>query len=247
MSAQKEYAIQLLRVLEATLQMEGHRTESIMVSQILHRLSITPDLTVAFDELYAVNGFSEFVIRLLWYVEKTADPGAAAPDVRLIEYQARQLMADLPSLNAAKPAAPGESGAHTQRGSVDYEQSLRVFSGRLHQLKREAYDGDRFIGLSRARLEEIAGDAERLNGASDAEGHIDVMKFAAAFTRFARYIADHQLLSDVRVMNFIEHTHLTLQTVLSTQGADDFDSLHQTTELLEQPQTLFDVTPTTKE
>ncbi len=60
-----------------------------------------------------------------------------------------------------------------------------------------------------------------------------------AFTFFATHVIEHRILQDARVLHLIDTANLTLQTVLETAVAEDFDSLYQTIALLESPRTLL--------
>ncbi|MGB6648805.1 MAG: hypothetical protein WBG01_09770, partial [Bacteroidota bacterium] len=104
------------------------------------------------------------------------------------------------------------------------------------------YKGGEFVGLTRPAVEALVKETEHLHAAASVERNSDVVQFSAAFARFAQFVLEKGLLQDVRVVNFMENASLTLETAVGTTGADDYDSLTQTTELLEKPDTLLDLT-----
>ncbi|RPH35139.1 hypothetical protein EHM92_06755 [bacterium] len=88
-------------------------------------------------------------------------------------------------------------------------------------------------------LERVIGEAALLRLIASAQQSRDIARFAHALTFFATHVLEHGILQDVRVLQVIGTANLTLQTVLETAGAEDFDSLYQTIALLESPRTLL--------
>jgi hypothetical protein len=241
MPQKEEYLRDLLDALQTMLHVESRGAEAALVATLRRKLLLADDPVRALEEFYAVKGCDRFALRLLWYVEESPSVPTTPQNDAVTAFRVWQLSGDLArSFPESPPSAEGQTRAG-QTG--DWEEALRRFGIALDALRRDAFDEGRFVGLRRSFFDAIEHETDTLYEVAGAQKNEEVVRFAAAFKQFIQYLCQENLLSDVRVLNFLESANLTLQTAVHTLGPDDFDSLHQTTELLKNPATLFDVPP----
>jgi hypothetical protein len=231
----RSYIVRLLRLLETSLVNGGHTRDADRVGRVVQRIAASDAIDQALETLYAIDGWEEFALRLIWYggtdTDDTGDPFAK----ELLDYRVATLQGLL-----LREEPPRETTDAQPPVSGDLSHALIAFGVALDELRREAYDGETFIGIPHGRLEALLLDAERLRALATAESSRDIERFLTAFHTFLGYVLRHHLTGDVRVVNLIDNANLMLQTVIETVGAEDFDSLQQTIALLEQPQTFFE-------
>lgn len=240
MSGELSYIVRLLRMLETALNGRGFRQESDRLGKVIQRLSQAESIAAGLEALYAVEGWERFALRLMWFAERLKGPAVADPDPEVMQYQVEQLVSDLVSVEtgeAITASKPPES--HAGEASTDLPDALHAFGAALEELKRSSTDGESFKGLDQTALQDSLARASTLRHAAEGEGNMDVMKFSDSFSYFVTYVIDHSLQNDVRVLNLLDNANVTLQTVMETIGTEDYDSLHQTIELLENPKTLL--------
>jgi hypothetical protein len=238
MSPEQMHINTLLQRLELHLLDSGRDEEGEKVGLIAARLSRARDLDQALQTLYGVSGWDAVALRLMWYQERmrqTAVGSAVSDD--LFGHQLCELASALP--------VPGKADYHSERGlaatarSADLQDALFRFGSTLEELRRASFSNGAFAGLPVVVMERVIGEAALLRVIATVQRSRDVARFAQAFTFFAKHVLEHGILQDVRVLHVISTANLTLQTVLQTAQAEDFDSLYQTIALLESPRTLL--------
>ncbi|MGB2960702.1 MAG: hypothetical protein WBD30_17615 [Bacteroidota bacterium] len=235
----QSHIVHVLQSLELPLRERGQREKWQMVSSIAENIRHADDLGSALELLYTVRGFDRFALRLMWYAEQASAVPAESASDRLVGYQLDRLLEDLLSSESSQK---GEEAETPMSGVHDLETGVRRFSAAVANVRKDGYKGGEFVGLTRPAVEALVKETEHLHAAASVERNSDVVQFSAAFARFAQFVLEKGLLQDVRVVNFMENASLTLETAVGTTGADDYDSLTQTTELLEKPDTLLDLT-----
>ena len=237
MLREQMHITKLLQGLEAMLLDSGRRGEGEKVGLVAARLSHARDIDRALQVLYGVSGWDAVAIRLMWYAEQMrhAAAGAGASE-EVIGHQVSELLAAMP--------APGPEGREEDLSpdvarTVDIRDALSRFGSALEELRRASFSGGVFSGIPESMLERVIREAALLQLTASVQQSRDVARFARAFTFFATHVREHGILQDVRVLHVIGTANLTLQTVLETAQAEDFDSLYQTIALLETPQTLL--------
>jgi hypothetical protein len=235
----QSHIVHVLESLELPLRERGQREKWQMVSSVTENIRHADDLGSALDLLYMVRGFDRFALRLMWYAEQAATVRSESASDRLVSYQIDRLLEDL---LASDPDEKGEEEDATGSGVHDLETGVRRFAAAVANVRKDGTKGGEFVGLTRPVVEALVKETELLHSAAAVERNTDVVQFSGAFARFAHFVLEKGLLQDVRVVNFMENASLTLETAVGTTGADDYDALHQTTELLEKPDTLLDST-----
>jgi hypothetical protein len=230
------YVMRLLRRLESRLMEGGRHLEAGRLGMILQRFSKTDNLRTALAELYAVEGYSVFALRLMYYSETIADALGGEPDDRLLEYHVQDLLA---SLQEAVPETP-PAGPPVGGQPADVRKALEKFEASLQAVKRAAYRDEQFAGINRGTMAAFLQHVNDLGEIARRERAADIARFSAACSTFVRYVLDHDLLKDVRAVNIIDNASLTLQTTLHAAGEENFDSLQQMVQLLEDPATLLE-------
>ncbi len=241
MAQETKYIADLLGFLQARLLKEGRTAEAGNVGKVRERIVAAKDDRLALEELYAVDGWDQFALRLMWYQQAEVQTGAGSPETARSDFWAEKLERALLSPEESSPATPPPaqepSGAPA---SQDLRQALDSFVKGVKELKRSSHDGQAFLGMQRPQLEAVVREAGALQAVGNAEGNDEVVRFSAAFSLFAQYVLDEQRFQDVRAVNLIDNACLTLQTVLEGVGAEDYDALQQTIQLLEDPRTLLE-------
>ena len=241
MAGDQSYVVRLLRKVESLLTKNGHQAKGDILGKVMQRFLQAENVKTALENLYSVEGWDQFALKLMWYVEKMKGPNAGVLRSGLMDYQVEELYSILvPAKNEHTDSAPADRVPAAPVQSGDIREALHNFGRVLEELKRKSFEGDRFTGIEQALLEGALHEAATLQQAAGSRGNQDVERFCSAFSLFVRYVLERALLRDVRVVNLIDSANLTLQTVMDTVGAEDFDSLHQTIELLENPKTLLE-------
>jgi hypothetical protein len=227
----------LLQRLELRLLDGGRQGESERVGLVAVRLSHARDLNKALHVLYSVSGWDAVAMKLMWYVEqmRRALVGTTANE-DLLRYRLSELAAAMPVPGEEENTADQSLAAARK---ADLREALFRFGSILEELRRASFVDGAFSGLPETVLEQVIGQAALLRVIASAQHSRDVSRFAHAFTFFATHVLEHRILQDVRVLHVINTANLTLQTVLETAEAEDFDSLYQTIALLESPRTLL--------
>ncbi len=227
----------VLQKLEIALQDSGRRAEGEKVGLIAARLSHARDIDEALKLLYGVSGWDAVAIRLMWYVEQLRRTSAGSiANEDLLNHRLFELLAVLP-LPVEIEAAPGQDIAAARM--VDLRDALFRFGSSLEELRRDSFTDGSFSGLPESVLEQVIGEAMSLQVTASEQRSRDIARFAHAFAFFAKHVLEHGIVQDVRILHVMSTANLTLQTVLETAQAEDFDSLYQTIALLENPRTLL--------
>jgi len=237
MSREQMHITKLLQGLEAMLLDSGRRGEGEKVGLVAARLSHARDIDRALQALYGVSGWNAVAIRLMWYVEQMRHAaGGVSASGDLFGHQVAELLAAMPA-----PAAEERdvNRAPDLARTVDIRDALSRFGSALEELRRASFSDGAFSALPESILDRVIEESGLLERVASAQQSRDVARFAKAFTVFATHVREQGILQDVRVLHVIGTANLTLQTVLETAQADDFDSLYQTIALLESPQTLL--------
>lgn len=240
MSEARSYIVHLLRKVEAACENGALRSQRLMIGKAVYRVSRAEDVREALQRLYCVRGFDRFALRLMWLFEH-ARGHTDRFETAAIEYDVEMLLACLAGRDSASGAAG--QGAPIDVGAVE---SLETFHDQLHRfgkvldsVRRRAFVGDVYQGLTEDALDSIRSEAELLERAALPAGQHDVGRFARACVDFLQYAQDHALSGDVRIINMLENANLTLQTVLAAKGTEEYDSLQKNIELLQNPRDLL--------
>jgi hypothetical protein len=240
MTGEYGYIVRLLRRLETMLIESGHQAEGGRLGQITQRISRADDARAALATLYSVEGYDRFALRLLYYGEKMRETLVELPEERLLDYQIHELYAVLLSSSRGLNSLPEEPQPTPPPAKGNMEKAVEAFSTSMQDLRRTSFHQEEFAGIRRAQVDELRARLEDLHRAAKERGNADVARFATACSTFLAFVVDRKLLQDVRVVNILDNAGLTLQTVLQAVGADDYDSLHQMVQLLEDPATLLE-------
>jgi hypothetical protein len=235
MSGEYGYIVRLLRKLEFTLAEYGYQREAGRMGQIIQRIARADDVRAALRTLSSVEGYNRLALRLLFYADRTGPLETELPDDHLIDYQVSKLY------GAIVDDQDADIRPSTRRlpPSTDVTDAVEQFVKTLGELRRGATEGEIFHRIQLEHLEKLLQKAHDLGSTADREGSPDISRFAASSSTFVRYVLDRSLFDDVRVVNILDNAVLTLQTVLPSVGADDYDSLAQTNQLLADPTTLL--------
>ena len=238
MSGEYGYIVRLLRKLEFLLAQRGEQREAGRMGQIVQRIARADDVRAAVKALYAVEGYDRLAMRLLYYADTLGPLLTELPDEQLIDYHVEQLTR---ALHKDQDVAPSPHPVR-RLPSQDVTGAIDQFVTSLRDLRRGAEDegGGGFDQIRREHLEVLLEKAHDLGMAAESDNAKDISRFAASVSTFIRFVHDRTLFRDVRVVNILDNAVLTLQTVLPSVGADDFDSLTQTIQLLADPATLLE-------
>jgi hypothetical protein len=235
----ESHTVTILRRLCERLAEEGHRVQGEMMGKVADRLA-TEDIDRGLELLYAVQGWDEIALRLMWFEERARQMERGEPPEDLLVYQVDELFSLLMAANQGlehqKPAAEEQQGA--LMGEVF--EALHHFNSSLEDLKRTAFEGERFQGMREGLVDSALAHAGRLHQVSSAQGNEPLAQFAAAFSLFLRYVIEKDLFDDVRVAHLIDNACQSLQGLLERAGEEDYEPLLQTIDMLHNPETLLE-------
>lgn len=193
------------------------------------------------DRLYSVHGWDVIALRLMWYIERARETGAGAGREALIDYQVEELyrlLMTAPGSNGAGSPAMAEQPAGPLTGGVF--ESLMQFNTSLEDLRRTAFEGERVQGMRQRFFDSALSNAGRLHQVCTAAGQDALAQFAAAFSLFLRYVIERDLFDDARVAHVVDNAGQALQGILDRASDEDYDSLQQTIDMLQNPETLLE-------
>jgi len=231
----------LLRRLQQRLIEEGHRVQGEMIGKVSERLSSSADLDLALERLYSLQGWDAIALRLMWYAKRARSAGTGARRDVLIDYQVEELHSLLMTSDAGgtqDPPPARQPGGNVLTGEVF--EALHHFNTALDELKRSAFEGERFQGMREGLVDSALSHAGRLHQVSSASGNETLAQFAATFSLFLRYVIERDLFDDVRVAHLIDNASQSLQGLLESLGTEDYGALIQTIDMLQNPETLLE-------
>ena len=231
----------LLRRLQQRLVDEGHRVQGEMIGRVSERISASVDLDLALERLYSLQGWDGIALRLMWYAKRARAGGAGVRRDALIDYQVEELHRLLmvaPQAGSQDPPPARQAGGNVLTGEVF--EALHHFNTALEELKRAAFEGERFQGMREGLVDSALTHAGRLHQVSSASGNETLAQFAATFSLFLRYVIERDLFDDVRVAHLIDNASQSLQGLLESLGTEDYGALLQTIDMLQNPETLLE-------
>ncbi len=240
MAGDSSYSVKVLQALETILIGEGMKQQAETLGAVTMRLRKTEDTETTLRQLYAVKGWSDVALRLMWFEQQAKRVDPSSLEGRMKEMHARDLLASVIAIFQGANPAPAESSGPPPAPSQDLSDALVRFDAAVGVLKQRSSHGDEFIGIEQPLVEILQEETDALRMVASADNNQDVIRFATALSIFLVFVIDKGKLGDVRTMNIIDNANLTLQTVLQSMGATDYDSLGQTTQLLENPGALLD-------
>jgi hypothetical protein len=157
---------------------------------IKNRLLSASNVEAELKTLFKVSGFSDFAAGLLWVVDRAAKspgtPGISMEDETLLLATFRRALGDI----IVEPS-PG-TGAGGNEAELALATSLERFSEAVQggTDDRETFHVS-LLGMTEGpELQEVGGEAAQI---------------ATLLADFLRYIADNQLLDDIRVINILSN------------------------------------------
>jgi hypothetical protein len=231
----------LLRRLQQRLVEEGHRVQGEMMGKVSERISASADLDLALERLYSLQGWDAIALRLMWYAKRARVGGAGIRRDALIDYQVEELHGLLmaaPQATSQDSPPARQPGGNVLTGEVF--EALHHFNTALEELKRSAFEGERFQGMREGLVDSALAHAGRLHQVSSASGNETLAQFAATFSLFLRYVIERDLFDDVRVAHLIDNASWSLQGLLESLGTEDYGALLQTIDMLQNPETLLE-------
>ena len=155
------------------------------------RFGQIPDGAAELKNLYTVKGFSDFAAVMMWIRERAQkDPQLAATtpeDKALLLSTFRRAMGE-----QGLPSASSANGGTGASGEKDFASELERFS--------EAVQSG--IQGRGAQLESLFNYCE---GIANSTADPDFKQFGALMADFLKYIAESELLDDVRVINIVSN------------------------------------------
>jgi hypothetical protein len=162
-------------------------------SRLRSRFASTADAAVELKNLYKVKGFSDFASVMMWILDRTQkDPQSAATspgDETLLLSTFRRAMGDQGFTSEQVLPASGGTGSTDERG----------FASQLEHFSESVQSGIEGRG---AQLESLFNECE---GIANRAAEDDFKQFGALLADFLKYIAESELLDDVRVINIVSN------------------------------------------
>jgi hypothetical protein len=231
----------LLRRLQQRLVEEGHRVQGEMMGKVSERISASADIDLALERLYSLQGWDAIALRLIWYARRARAGGNGIRRDALLDFQVEELH----GLLMSAPEATSQDNPPVRQGggnvlTGEAFEALHHFNTALEELKRSAFEGERFQGMREGLVDSALTNAGRLHQVSSASGNETLAQFAATFSLFLRYVIERDLFDDVRVAHLIDNASQSLQGLLESLGTEDYGALLQTIDMLQNPETLLE-------
>jgi hypothetical protein len=140
-----------------------------------------------------------------------------------------------------QPVLPPEP-PETQDGKAydGFHEALGKFGRTIEEFKRKSFDQASFKGIEQDLLDRILDQTAALQEAAAALGREDVVRLGIVITNFIHYVIERGLLQDVRIVNILDNTNLSLQGACDSTEPESLDALQQTVEMLQNPKNLLD-------
>ncbi len=235
MPGHQSYIVRLLRRTEASLAGKDMELIRGRLGKVVQKISRADDIRAALELLYSVQGFDAFAMRLMWVLERPVQAYNGL-EGEIMDFEVRQLT----QLLAPRPGYRPELPAPPEAPMDALFESLHRFGREVEKLKRNTTKKEKIHATEPDALYRILNECAALEDAADKAGHPEVKRFCASFSKFTQYVIDDDRLSDGRVVNIMDNANMTLQTVLESYGAEDYDALQQMMTLLEDPQRLLE-------
>jgi hypothetical protein len=171
----------------------GSGEQRLVFDRLKTRFGQTPDAAAELKNLYKVKGFSDFAAVMMWILERAQkNPQLAATipeDESLLLSTFLRAMGEQGMPSAPNLLARGETGASDETG----------FASQLERFSEAVQSGIEGRG---AQLESLFNDCE---GIANSTSDPDFKQFGALLADFLKYIAENELLDDVRVINIVSN------------------------------------------
>lgn len=166
---------------------------------IKNRVVGAPDALAELKYLYKIKGFSDFAVGLMWIAERAAknpEMAAVSPeDETLLLSSFRRAVGEHvppPAQSAPPEGTVDVTGA--PRGETD-----KAFAAKLEQFAEAVQSGTEGRGTM---LESLFNECEAATTLSNGE---DFKELGTLLAEFLKYIAENELLDDVRVINIVSN------------------------------------------
>jgi hypothetical protein len=161
--------------------------------QLTKKFAQAADAEAELKNLYKVKGFSDFAAVIMWILDKaqkeSQGAGISSQDETLLLSTFRRAMGEqsVPGAPTAKQSV--ESGGGDETG----------FASRLEKFSEAVQSG---VDGRGTLLEQILDDCERIAGQT---ADPDLKQFSTLMADFLKFIAESELLDDVRVINIVSN------------------------------------------
>jgi hypothetical protein len=171
----------------------GSVEQRTVFHKIKDRFSQTADAELELKDLYKVKGFSDFAAVLMWILERAQkDPQLAAvgpADETLLLSTFRKAMSEQGFLPPSAPSPREEPGG----------QDEKAFAAQLEKFSEAIQGGVEGRGPMLEALFNDCGHAANSNSGDEFK------QFNVLLADFLKYIAESELLDDVRVINILSN------------------------------------------
>jgi hypothetical protein len=171
----------------------GSEEQRQVFDKLKMRFTGSADAAVELRNLYKVKGFSDFASVMMWILERAQkDPQLAATspeDETLLLSSFRRALGEQGL--ASEPVLPSDGAT----GSIDE----RGFASQLERFSEVVQSGIEGRG---AQLESLFSVCE---GIANQSSDDDFRQFGSLLSDFLKYIAESELLDDVRVINIVSN------------------------------------------
>jgi hypothetical protein len=171
----------------------GSEEQRRVFGELKTRFANTADAAVELRNLYKVKGFSEFASVMMWILDRAQkDPRLAATspqDATLLLSTFRRAMGEQGF--GSEPVLPTDGGS----GSTDE----KGFASQLERFSESVQSGIEGRGT------ELEGLFNECEGIASRTSDADLKQVAGLLADFLKYIAESELLDDVRVINIVSN------------------------------------------
>jgi hypothetical protein len=240
MPGEQDYLARLLRKLEASLTNTRDAPILSVVEKTIREIASASDVRDSLEQLYSVRGFDQFALRLMWLWEQASkglvDEGNMEHEVETLGTLLNLVVVEV------EPSPPPPDPPATLDGKAydGFYEAIRKFGRTIEEFKKKSFDQENFKGIQQDLLGRILDQTAALQQTAAALGKEDIVRLAIVITNFIHYVIERALLKDVRIVNILDNTNLSLQGACDSTEPESLDALQQTVEMLQNPKNLLD-------
>lgn len=185
----------VVRTLFANFPIEklGSEGERQLFDRLKIRFGSTADAALELRSLYKVKGFSDFASVMMWILERARKnpqlPATSSEDETLLLSTFRGAMREEGSASQPTVSVAGGTGLIDEIG----------FASLLERFSESVQSGVEGRG---AQLDGLFNECEKVANLSE---NTEFRQFGTLMSEFLKYIAENELLDDVRVINIVSN------------------------------------------
>ncbi len=207
----------------------------VSLDNIIEHFSHSGNIQSSLETLYAVQGFDEFALRLMWCLERNGI-GPESGSMTALDADVAQLSEAL--LSSSRHSTNGDT-LPVPPAQEEFYDRLHAVGKVVEEVKRrlDQHDGPKVVDAE--IIYRVSSELEALRGSCENAGKHDIGECVASLLGFLQFAVENGIEHDQRVMHVLAHANLTLQTVEDSVAQDGYAAVVEMTTLLKNPATIL--------